>query len=425
VLPTHASDIYLASHSSVYGVGGGITVTEQLAATFEQRDCRCLVLGVGEGGDPVTDHGANTGRLNLRVSTPKHLWRLRNWLMPGVLARSLSELPPPRLAFVGVNPLWIVAAKRAWPDVPTVFLFVALLSNCQPFTWTRRRPTLWQRVDHAAIRRAEHAALSVADRIIVPTRQARDELEQFHPAARGRIDVCPYGTTPRTVNALVRAKKRAELGLDAGAVLILAVGVCNRNKGFDLAIRAMPSVDERGQLVVVGGGPERGGLTRLAHDLHVAERVRLVSQQPDLDPWYAAADCVLSTSRYDTFPYAVLDGMSYGHPVVVPRHAPPDVYAGLAEVIADHGVGVLYNREDEDALATCLNELVRDPQARAVLGSAARGFARLHLRWDQCLGLILGQPRKSPAHPTEANAETARCISSVFVGATAPQSEAS
>lgn len=393
----HPRDVYLASHSSVYGFGGGLTVTEQLAAVFEQQGYRSLVLGVGENAALADMHDAHPDRLNLSVSTPRPLWRLRNWFMPHALRRVLAELPPPGVAFVGVNPLWICAAKRAWPAVPAVYLFVALLSNCQPFTWPARRLRLWQRADYAAVRRAEHRALALADRVIVPTRQARDELETFHPASRGRIAVCTYGSQPRAVSAATRASKRAELGLGDETVLALAIGVCNRNKGFDLAIRELPSVDRRGCLVVIGDGPERQRLARLARDLRVADRVRLVGRQPDLEPWYAAADCVLSTSRYDTFPYVILDGMSCGRPVVVPRHAPPNVYAGLAEVVTDHGGGLLYDRERNGALAACLNRLIRDRGLRASLGSQARDFARRRLDWSVCAGLVLGRSPASAA----------------------------
>ena len=121
--------IYLASHSSVYGVGGGVTVTEQLAAVFEQQGYRSLVLGVGENAVPFGTLDPNLSRLNLHVSTPSRLWRLRNWVMPRALARAHSKLARPGVAFVGVNPLWIIAAKQAWPDVPAVYLFVALLCN--------------------------------------------------------------------------------------------------------------------------------------------------------------------------------------------------------------------------------------------------------------------------------------------------------
>jgi len=411
----HPQDVYLASHSSVYGVGGGVTVTEQLAAVFEQRGYRSLMLGVGESAIPAAELNPNVRRLNLRISTPSRLWRLRNWVMPRTLARTLSELPSPHVAFVGVNPLWIIAAKRAWPDVSVIYLFVALLSNCQPFTWPKRRPTLWQRVDYAAIRRAEHRALALADRIIVPTRQARDELEAFHPASRERINVCSYGARTRLVDAAARARTRAELGLSDGAVLVLAVGVCNRNKGFDLAIRAMPSVDARGHLVVIGDGPERENLAHLANETQVADRVRLVGLQPDLDSWYAAADCVLSTSSYDTFPYVILDGMSCGLPAVVPRHAPPNVYAGLAEIITDHGGGVLYDRERDGALAACLNSIIRDPESRASLGSQALAFARRHLHWDRCADLILGMPGGSPAGTFEAEPDPAHASENVLV----------
>ncbi len=412
----HPQDVYLASHSNVYGIGGGVTVTEQLAAVFEQRGYRSLMLGVGESPIPAAEFNPNVRRLNLRTSTPSQLWRLRNWVMPRALARALSKLARPGVAFVGVNPLWIIAAKQAWPDVPAVYLFVALLSNCQPFTWPKRRPTLWQRVDYAAVRRAEHRALSLADRIIVPTRQARDELEAFHPPSRGRIEVCTYGSQPRAFNATVRANKRAELGLSEDAMLILAVGVCNRNKGFDLAIREMPSVDQRGNLVVIGDGPEQDRLARLTRELGVGDRVRLVSQQPDLAPWYAAADCVLSTSQYDTFPYVILDGMSCGRPAIVPRHAPPSVYAGLAEVVTDHGGGVLYDRERNGALAAGLNRLIRDFESRASLGGQAREFAQRHLRWNACADLILG-------HSPGSTADTEDMSEGVLVADAAHRSE--
>jgi glycosyltransferase involved in cell wall biosynthesis len=418
-------DIYLASHSSVHGIGGGVTVTEQLAATFEQRGCRSLVLGVGEQAVPADELEPSMKRLNLRTPPPGRLWRLRNWVMPRTLARALAGLPPPGAVFVGVNPLWVIAAKRAWPTVPVVYLFVALLSNCQPFTWPRRRPSLWQRVDYAAVRRAEHRALALADRIIVPTRQARDELEAFDSAARGRIEICTYGAAPRAVNVMTRAKKRAELGLPADAVLILAVGVCNRNKGFDLAIREMAAVDPPGHLVVIGDGPERERLTRLADQLCGAGRVCLVKQQPDLTAWYAAADCVLSTSRYDTFPYVILDGMSCGRPAVVPRHAPPAVYAGLAELVRDHGGGVLYDRERAGALADCLNGLLRDPMSRASLGSQARAFARRHLHWYRCADLILGLSSGRRLGQRETRSCPTRDSQTVLVGETLARSEGS
>jgi glycosyltransferase involved in cell wall biosynthesis len=419
----HVRDIYLASHSSVYGVGGGVTVTEQLAAVFEQRGHHSLVLGIGENAVSGEELNASVKRLNLRVSAPGRLWRLRNWVMPRRLARALSELPPPRVAFVGVNPLWVIAAKRAWPDVPVVFLFVALLSNCQPFTWPRRRPNFWQRIDYAAIRRADHLALSLADRIIAPTRQARDELESFHPASRGCIDACTYGCEARNASALARAKMRAELGLSADTLLILAVGVCNRNKGFELAIREMPAVDACGQLVVIGDGPERENLIRLSHELGVSERVRLIGQQPDLDAWYAAADCVLSTSRYDTFPYVILDGMSLGRPAVVPRHAPPDVYSGISEVITDHGGGVLYDRERGGALAECLSGLARDSRSRALLGSQARQFASRRLNWNACADLILGGVPAQLAGVPGSTYEPVQDPEALLAGSSAAQSE--
>lgn len=419
----HPRDIYLASHSSVYGIGGGVTVTEGLAAAFERVGFNTLILGVDDNPATTIEFDPGTPRLNLHSGVPERFWRFRNWVVPRTLGHSLAELPPPRRVFVGVNPLWIIAAKRAWPSVPIVFLFVALLSNCQPFTWYRRRPTFWQRINYASIRRAEHLALTLADRTITPTRQAREELEAFHPAARGRIEVCTYGAEPRQADANIRAAKRAELGLRDDDFLLLAVGVCDRNKAFDRAIREIPAVDKHAHLVIIGDGPEYNSLMRLTDELRIADRARLVGLQPDLDPWYAAADCVLSTSQYDTFPYVILDGMSYGRPVIVPRHAPPNVYAGLAEVITDHGGGLLYDRMRNGALAACLNRLIRDDESRASLGTEARDFAQRYLDWNTCVKLILGDSPEPPADAHESRTDTRFERSKTLVGNTTAESD--
>ena len=189
---------------------------------------------------------------------------------------------------------------------------------------------------------------------------------------------------------------RRVLGLPADARVLLVVGVCDLNKAFDAAIRALPAVAARGQLVIVGDGPERASLTLLADRLGVSRRVHLVGAQRDMAPWYAAADAVISTSFYDTFPNALLEGMMYGRPVVVPRHAPPHVYAGLAEVVREGG-GLLYDRCQSGSLAEVLNELLSRPHLAAELGQQAGALARQRFRWEHCLDVICGPPAERAA----------------------------
>ena len=375
-------DFYLASNGNVHAWGGGLTVARGLGHGLEQCGSSSLLLGIDDSPHPAPELDPATPGLNLPSGVPRRLWRFRSWLVPRMLARSLRRLPPPHAAFIGLHPFWVLAAKRAWPDVPVVLAFAALLSNCLPFTWPRRRQSsLWARLDYAAIRWAERLAFEQADLTLVPTHQNVTEVRLFAPRSARRLERCAFGMEPLEISAELRARTRAQIGAGDDDFIIAAIGVCDRNKAFDLAVSAMPQIDPRGRLVIVGGGPEHEQLKLLADRLGVADRVTLVGPQQDMPPWYAAADCVLSTSWYDTFPNVLLEAMYVGRPIIAPRHDPPRVYSGLSEVVHEHGAGLLYKRSEVGNLAACVNLLMRDPTAATRLGTLGQKVVRTHHHW--------------------------------------------
>ena len=191
------------------------------------------------------------------------------------------------------------------------------------------------------------------------------------------MTVCRYGPPPQAGDAELRARQRQALGLGPHAILFLAAGPCDLNKAFDWAIRELPAVDKRAHLVLVGDGPERRHLARLAADLGVDARTHLTGPQRDMEPWYAAADVVMSTSFYDTYPNTLQEALCRGLPVIAPRHQPPHVFAGFAEVLSAGG-GLLYDRTQAGALADGMNRLVRDAALRAGLSGEARVVSQ---RW--------------------------------------------
>jgi len=377
-----APDFYLATNSDVFGWGGGVSLTSGLAAGLETFGYRCVILGIDEGAGPAATPRLSAGRLNLRSGFPRRLWRVRSWCLGRALAGTLGELPAPQVAFVGVHPYWVLAARRAWPEVPLVFCFACLLTNCLPFTWPRRRPPgFWGWVDYAGIRRSERLALRQADLIVAPTNQSVEEIAAFEPACRPRLRQCYYGVHAPAVSDAAREQQRAELGLSADRFVLAVIGRCDRNKAFDWAVRVLPRVDPRVHLLVVGGGPEDGAMRCMASTLGVSDRVTFAGAQAEMSAWYAAADCVLSTSHYDTFPNVLLEALSAGKPVVVPRHDPPRTYSGVAELVERFGCGRLYWRHDLASLARCLDELSRDRAAAARMGQAGRRLAEQHFSW--------------------------------------------
>ena len=403
------TDIYVACFSDVHRWGGALSFARGLANGLRHRGLSTTLLGVTRHQEEPASPEPSADRLNVRVPPSPLLWRIQSWRVTVQLRERLRQIPPPRHTFVALSPYWVVAAKRAWPTVPVLFKVPCLLTNCLPFTWGNGRPpSLWQRVNYEGIRRIERRALSLADIVVTPTEEARAELLTFQPAAGRRVVVCPYGVEPRTAPPEVRAAKRRDLGLADDAFAFLLAGVCDRNKAFDWAVREMASVDGRGHLLIVGKGPEWDALAPLCERPGVTDRVHLVGPQDDMTAWYAAADCVLSTSHYDMFPNTIQEGMAYGRPVVVPEHTPPTVYAGIADLVDEHGAGLLYDRRQPGALSQAMNRLIHDRTLSRELGARGHQVAEARAGWEPFADLIGGsaEPRVSIPDSTAINPAT-------------------
>ncbi len=396
-----ARDVYVGCHGDLNGWGGAIIAGRGLAAACRHAGLTTLILGVGDRqpDSPATTDGSPLR--NVAVRPLPLLWRVHTWCIPRILARELRRLPRPRVAFVSFCPFWTVAAKRAWPDLPVLFRFCGLLSNCGPLTRPRgRKITFWNWVADAGTRAAERRATRVADQILVPAREHAEEIAKFQPKARGRMHVSPDACDRYELRPEDRAALREKLGLGDADFLILLCGSFDRNKSFDHAIRELSRVDPRGKLAIIGDGPDRSKLQRLASELGLAERVRFPGRVPDIGVWYAAADCVVSTSFYDTFPNVIKEAMWCGRPVCVPQHDPPRIYAGISGLLGREDAGAVYDRQMPGALAERLNELITHEKLASELAVRGRKVAERLFRWDDTIRQIWSATGLSPSAPT-------------------------
>jgi glycosyltransferase involved in cell wall biosynthesis len=81
---------------------------------------------------------------------------------------------------------------------------------------------------------------------------------------------------------------------------------------------------------------------------------------------YASLDIMVSASRREGLPIAILEGMASRLPLVA------TAVGEVPTVIQDGRTGVLVPAEDPELLAAAIIELLRDPAKRERLGSAAR-----------------------------------------------------
>jgi glycosyltransferase involved in cell wall biosynthesis len=152
-----------------------------------------------------------------------------------------------------------------------------------------------------------------------------------------------------------------------GAPLVLGVGRQVRYKGFEHLVTAMRHV--AGSLLLVGDGPERGRLIRLAAQHGISGRVHFLGEIDDLAPYYEAADLFVlpSVGRNEAFGLVQLEAMARGTPVVNTALDSGVPYVSL------HGVtGLTVPPADPLALAGAIATLLDDPERRARYGAAAR-----------------------------------------------------
>ncbi len=206
-------------------------------------------------------------------------------------------------------------------------------SGCVPLLhWMRDQPR------YALI----HAALRQPRRVVAISRWVQREL-----AAAG-IESSDVLTLP------VRPPGRDFRRHPASAPEFVFFGRLDREKGVSLLMRAFARLRTdvpAARLRIIGRGPERGALEKLAEDLQLHDAVRFLGWLPPgeieqqlRDAWAAVVPSVWAEPLGLVAPEALVRGV----PVIA------SASGGLGEVV-EHGVsGLLFPNNDEDALAGAL-----------------------------------------------------------------------
>ena len=381
-------DLLIGCHGDAGGWGGAALAALELARACRAAGWRPLLLGMGTS-QPAQDDATDVPRHNVDISPRGGWWRLHQWHTPHVLARALRQFPRPA-EFVSFSPFWTVAARRVWPDLPVIARYCGLLHHAadRVHKLNGRPLGFWERINHLGVIAVERRALRVANVVLASSPEHIIEIMAFEPRAAERIKEVPDGCTRFEPTDAARTELRRRLGLTDADFAILLCGSCDANKAFDHAIAQMPRVAPSGRLLIVGDGPTRAALERLTAELNLTTRVYFLGRVPDLAAVYAAADCVASTSFYDTFPNVIKEAMWSGRPVLVPEHDPPEVSAGISGLIRRHGGGLLYDRRRDGSMAEVINELMRNPHLARQLGRQAAETARSRFDWQNTVNEI-------------------------------------
>jgi UDP-glucose:(heptosyl)LPS alpha-1,3-glucosyltransferase len=146
------------------------------------------------------------------------------------------------------------------------------------------------------------------------------------------------------------------------------------------------------KILAVGVNPDID-LLRIVDRSGLNDVVRFLGKIADVAPVYAAADCFVLPTRYDTFSLATLEAMASGLPVIVSRAA------GVSELLQPgHDCFILENPDDVEELTHHLGRLVSDKLLRLSLGSQARKTAEQY-SWEEVVARTLAVYREALADP--------------------------
>ena len=235
---------------------------------------------------------------------------------------------------------------------------VSLVSTCHTWYDNDRRVFVYGALDRMILRGYA--------RIVAVSEDVRQRLLKSGVKAnkismiRNGIDLRPFDRASAVV--------RHELGWDEYQIVGL-VGRLSVEKGVDIFLDAAARVLAHcpdTKFVVAGDGPDRAELDTLIDKLNIRDHVRMLGRCDDMPALYASLDIMVSASRQEGLPIAILEGMASRLPLVA------TAVGEVPTVIQDGRTGVLVRAEDPESLAAAIIELLQEPAKREQLGSAAR-----------------------------------------------------
>jgi len=170
-----------------------------------------------------------------------------------------------------------------------------------------------------------------------------------------------------------------------GRKVILTLGRLDDYKGHDTVIRALPQVFKevpQAVYLIVGRGPERRYLERLAEEAEVANHVIFAGYVPneEVSSYYNACDLFVMVSREDEkdfegFGLVYLEANACRKPVIGGDSG------GVHDAIIHERTGLLVEPQDADAVAQAIIRLLRDPPEAQRLGENGRRRVEDELDW--------------------------------------------
>jgi glycogen(starch) synthase len=363
--------------------GGLARHVRKLAEALARRGVCVDVLtrGAGEGSDgmSVEERGGVTVYRVPEPGWPRDLDRFVAWverMNDDMLAAGVSLAGEHSYDLVHGHD-WLVAHASAalseQLDIPYATTIHAT-EHGRHQGWVQDQP-------QSHIHSVERAMAQRAEQVIVCSYYMRGHVADIFDIDERRIAVIPNGIDPRDLQPVGDLDALRREFAQPTDQLVLLVGRLVYEKGFQLALDALPGVIERVgavRFLVAGSGTHEAELRAQAQRLGLSERGVFLGWIGDdaLHSLYRIADLCVVPSIYEPFGLVALEAMASGCPCIVADTG------GLREVVpSGDRVGLRFNGGDAEHLGVMIERLLVDGELRDRLVAEASEHV-LRFDWD-------------------------------------------
>jgi glycosyltransferase involved in cell wall biosynthesis len=229
----------------------------------------------------------------------------------------------------------------------------------------------------------EESMIHRARKVIAVSEFTKWELTNYYKIPAHKIKVIHNGVDIKKFQpAADKRRIKAELGFNPDDIAIVSVGRLYARKGLFTLIESMPAVVKRfpnAKFIISGKGQSDEMQKLIAHatKLGVIGNIIFTGYYPDqkLPKLYQAADVFAFSTFYEHHPFAVLEALSTGLPVVT------TTVGGIPETIQTGKNGFLVKPFDEKAFAERILYLLEHKEFASEMGAAARKTVVEQLDW--------------------------------------------
>jgi len=251
-------------------------------------------------------------------------------------------------------------------DLPSCLFTIPALS-----VYRSAIPVSSQRSHRELLSSTERRLVRITDRwtraVVVNSQQLRRHVIEDEQVPSERVLLCYNGIDLEVFHP--PGDNHARPPELAGASLVIGV-VCALRPEKDLGtlMRAFAQVREGRnglKLVIVGDGPCKGELQRLATELGLAPDVVFIPATRTVVPWLHSIDIFVLPSTSEALSNSLMEAMACGCAVIA-----SDV-GGNPELVEREVTGLLFPSQQVDDLAECLSRLLDNPDLRRRFGQTA------------------------------------------------------